>query len=111
MRLAGLAGLAGLAETLLPLEEIATGPVDELGLGRPWAAHRALDRTLQARGEHPGVGGRLLLVGLRSPVTRNRNLALTALAAWTVSAWPAGRSRRWRPAALSSKNRYPAPPC
>jgi len=81
--------LADLARTLLPIEEIATGPGDELGLGEPWNAHFALDWTLQALGDHPGIGADLLLAGLHSPVTRNRNLALRALAQWPRTTWPA----------------------
>lgn len=82
--------LADLARTLLPLDEIATGLGDELGLGEPWNAHFALDWTLQALGDHPGVGADLLLTALRSPVTRNRNLALRALEQWPRAIWPAG---------------------
>jgi hypothetical protein len=39
--------------------------------------------------DHPGVGADLLLVGLRSPVVRNRNVALMALKHWPRSTWPA----------------------
>jgi hypothetical protein len=81
--------LADLARTLLPIADIATGPADELGLGGRWRAHSALDWTLQALRDHPGIGADLLLAGLRSPVTRNRNMALRALDQWPRSAWPA----------------------
>ena len=80
--------LAELARTLLPLSDIATGPGDELGLGVAWRAHRALDWTLQALRDHPGIGADLVLTGLRSPVTRNRNLALKALERWPRADWP-----------------------
>lgn len=80
--------LADLARTRLPLTEIATGPGDELGLNERWRAHHALDWTLQALRDHPGVGADLLLVGLRSPVTRNRNMVLQALAQWPRPTWP-----------------------
>ncbi|KAA1416893.1 hypothetical protein F0U44_17045 [Nocardioides humilatus] len=82
------AELAQLAVDLLPLEEIASGPADELGLGQPWRAHGALDWTLQALRDHPGVGQDLVMTGLRSPVTRNRNMALHALKEWPTSLWP-----------------------
>ena len=82
--------LAAAARELLRLELIGTGPADELGTGPAFRPHRALDWTLQALGDHVGVGADLLLVGLQSPVTRNRNLALNALRAWPSSAWPAG---------------------
>jgi hypothetical protein len=80
--------LAELARTLLPLSDIATGPGDELGLGMEWRAHGALDWTLQALRDHPGIGADLVLTGLRSPVTRNRNLALKALERWPRANWP-----------------------
>lgn len=80
--------LVDLARTLLPIADIATGPADELGLGGRWRAHSALDWTLQALRDHPGIGADLLLAGLRSPVTRNRNMALRALEQWPQSAWP-----------------------
>jgi hypothetical protein len=80
--------LADLARTLLPIADIATGPADESGLGPGWRAHSALDWTLQSLREHPGVGTDLVLAGLRSPVTRNRNLALSALQQWPRDIWP-----------------------
>ena len=80
--------LVQLARTLLPLDEIATGPGDALGLGPGWQPHQALDWTLQSLRDHPGVGGDLLVVGLQSPVIRNRNMALAALQQWPREAWP-----------------------
>ncbi|MFL6121926.1 hypothetical protein [Actinophytocola sp.] len=82
--------LAELARTLLPIADIASGPADELGLGGRWRAHSALDWTLQALRDHPGIGADLLLAGLCSPVTRNRNMALRALDQWPRSSWPPG---------------------
>ncbi|OKJ95638.1 hypothetical protein AMK34_21725 [Amycolatopsis sp. CB00013] len=81
--------LADLAHTLLPIDQITTGPADELGMGPQWRAHNALDWTLQALRDHPGTGADLLLAGLHSPVTRNRNMALTAFQQWPRTAWPA----------------------
>lgn len=80
--------LVALARDLLPLREIATGVADELGLGSDWAPHSALDWTLQALRDHVGVGADLVLVGLDSPVTRNRNMSLQVLRSWPSSAWP-----------------------
>jgi hypothetical protein len=82
--------LAALARELLPLETVGTGAADALGLGAEWKVHAALDWTLQALRDHPGVGGDLLLIGLRSPVTRNRNMALMALGQWPRARWPGG---------------------
>jgi hypothetical protein len=80
--------LAELARTRLPLTEIASGPGDELGLGPEWNAHSALGLSLQALRDHPGIGGDLLIIGLQSPVTRNRNMALNALQEWPAESWP-----------------------
>ena len=82
--------LAELARELLPLEEIGTGPADVLGIGPEWRAHNALDWSLQALRDHEGVGSDLVLVGLRSPAVRNRNMSLNILKSWWPSAWPAG---------------------
>jgi hypothetical protein len=77
-----------LVRQALPLGEISTGLGDDLGLGPEWRAHQALDWTLQALRDYPGLGGDLLLVGLRSPVTRNRSMALNALKEWPANTWP-----------------------
>ncbi len=73
----------------LPLEAIATGAAEELGLGPDYAAHGCLDMILQDLGAFPGQGWRLVDAALRSPVTRNRNMAIRALAAWPRTDWPA----------------------
>ncbi|WP_322936739.1 hypothetical protein [Nocardioides bizhenqiangii] len=80
--------LATLARALLPLDQIASGPADELGLGQEWRANSALDWSLQALRDHPGVGAELIVAGLQSPVTRNRNMALQALKEWPAARWP-----------------------
>jgi hypothetical protein len=77
------------AASVLPLEEIATGPDDHLGLGPGYEAHRALDWLLQDLRRFPGRGWELIRVGLRSPVVRNRNTALQAFLAWSRERWPA----------------------
>lgn len=76
-----------LAQERIPLEEIATGPSDELGLGSRFAEHTNLDWILQDLRRFPGRGWPLLRAGLRSPVVRNRNMALQALAAWGRERW------------------------
>lgn len=80
--------LVRLAAELLPLSEIATGPQDEHGIGPEWRAHSALDWTLQALRHYPGIGGELVPIGLQSPVTRNRNMALNILNEWPRDRWP-----------------------
>ena len=80
--------VVSLAEERLPLKEIAKGPADELGLGPEFQAHSALDFVLQDIRRFPGKGWPLIRTGLQSPVTRNRNMAVRALAAWDRTKWP-----------------------
>jgi hypothetical protein len=77
-----------LAAELLPLAEIASGPGDEDGVGPRFRAHRALDMLLQSLDAWPGRGWPLIAAGLASPVVRNRNLAIRALAAWDHATLP-----------------------
>ena len=76
------------AEQALPLGEIATGPGDLLGLGEEFWAHSALDFIVQDLNRFPGVGWTLVQTALRSPVIRNRNMALRALNGWPTDDWP-----------------------
>lgn len=84
------------AEQHLPLDLIATGPGTELGLGREWAAHSNLDCVLQDLSRFPGKGWTLIRTGLRSPVIRNRHMALRAISAWEKAQWPADAEERLR---------------
>ena len=77
------------ASSVLPLEKIAAGPADHLGLGPGYEAHGALDWLLQDLKRFPGRGWQLIKTGLRSPVVRNRNMALQAFLAWPRDRWPA----------------------
>jgi hypothetical protein len=80
--------VVALAERRLPLESIASGPANELGLGPAWSAHSGLDFVLQGLAPFPGKGWLLIRAGLRSPVVRNRHMALRALAGWGRDRWP-----------------------
>ena len=77
-----------LAEERLPLEDIATGPAHELGMGPAFQAHSSLDFVLHNLGPFPGKGWRLIRTALQSPVTRNRNIAVGVLGAWDRTSWP-----------------------
>jgi hypothetical protein len=79
-----------LAEKVMPLEQIATGPARERGLGSPWLNHSRLDFVLQELRRFPGRGWRLIEAGIRSPVIRNRHMALRALSGWGKGRWPPG---------------------
>ena len=78
-----------LAESVLPLDQIATGPGSELGLGPAFRHHSALDSIVRGLGRFPGKGWTFVRAALQSPVIRNRNMAVKALAEWRRASWPA----------------------
>jgi hypothetical protein len=84
-----ISNVVSFAEGVLPLDQIETGPADEMGLGPDFRPHQALDWVLQDLRRFPGNGWRLIRAGLHSPVVRNRNMAINALALWQREAWPA----------------------
>ncbi len=75
-------GIVDLAASTIPLRQIASGPSDSMGLGPEFKSHSALDMVLQSLDRFSGKGKPLVLAGLRSPVIRNRNMAIKALAGW-----------------------------
>lgn len=82
-----IAEVIALAEQNVDLEKIATGPADEMGLGPGWEQHQCLDFVLQGLRRFPGQGHQLIEAGLRSPVVRNRNMAVAAMSAWECDRW------------------------
>ena len=66
---------------------IATGPALEHGLGMEYQVHSVLDFILQELNRFPGIGEDLILIGLNSPVIRNRNMALNAIEGWDRQIW------------------------
>jgi hypothetical protein len=76
------------AEETLPLQTIASGPTEALGVGPEFRYHSALDSLLQELRRFPGKGWPLIQAGLQSPTVRNRNMAIQALAAWNRTTWP-----------------------
>lgn len=77
----------GLAERLLPLEEMATGPGVEDDFGEGFDSHRRLTWVLQRLGAFPGLGWPLIRAGLKSPLVANRQAALKALGSWDRTSW------------------------
>src|SRR5574341_698901 len=77
--------LVTFAAQALPLDELASGPAEELAGTR---AHQCLDFILQELGKFPGLGWPLLEAGIKSPVVRNRHWALNVLESWGKRRWP-----------------------
>ncbi len=75
------------AESVLPFEQIETGPGNELGLGPEFQPHGVLDFILQDLSRFPNRGWRFIKAGLSSPVVRNRNMAIRTLACWPRTSW------------------------
>jgi len=83
-----IAEVVGMAEQLLPLASIGTGPADDFGFGDDRVPHQCLGFILQALAAYPGEGMTLIETGLKSPVTHNRFMATRALAACPRDRWP-----------------------
>ncbi len=71
-----------LAEELLPLDDLASGPSESVGLGIGYEADMALELVVQALHHHPGLGERLVRVALANRVIRCRWSALKLLRNW-----------------------------
>ena len=82
-----------LARELLPIDEIATGPADESGLGPEWDIHDTLLDVVQSLVDKPGRGLDLIEAALRSPVIRVRRGALLVLASWLRDSGDAAASQ------------------
>jgi hypothetical protein len=80
--------VVALAERVIPLDQVATGPGAELGLGPEFRHHSAVGFIVQDLRRFPGKGWGLVRVALESPVVSNRNMALRALSAWGKAQWP-----------------------
>jgi len=76
-----------LATKVLPLETMATGPLDSLGLGPEFVKYQSLDYLVPFLENYPTKGESILLTALWSPVTRNRNLAIKVLQKWGNANW------------------------
>lgn len=71
-----------LAENQFDLKAMASGPTLSSGMGPQWDAERQLDSVLQELKRFPELGWPLLESALRSPVVRNRQMAINALETW-----------------------------
>jgi len=78
-----------LAERILPLDELSTGPLPEVGFGNPaFSMHMGISTILNRLEDFPGKGWRFLHAGLCSPMQRNRINSVRALAVWNRTEWP-----------------------
>jgi hypothetical protein len=68
-----------LAQAQIPVSQVASGPANAMGLGPEYRFHSCLDFVLQDLKSFPGKGWRLVEAGLKSPVVRNRNMAVNVL--------------------------------
>ena len=98
-----IAEVVRLAERVLDLDALASGPAVELfGPPESEGPHQAAGFVLQELQRFPGVGEGLLLAGLVSPVIRHRLGALDAF-----SHWPRETLRREVIAAIEQRLRDP----
>ncbi|MDQ1325613.1 MAG: hypothetical protein QG564_737 [Campylobacterota bacterium] len=75
--------LCAFAEGRLPLDEIATGVSDELGLEEKYAPHMNLLMVIQNLDKFTErFGEKLIKTALKSPVVNNRNMALRMVLSW-----------------------------
>ena len=72
----------------LPLEDMASGPENELGFGEAFADFGILSYIVQTLHCLPGKGEKLILAALESPVIGCRNIALNTLDAWRKADYP-----------------------
>lgn len=78
-----------LAQELLPVADLATGPASSHGLGPSYAPDHALDLIVGRLGVHPGHGWTLIKAALRNRVIRSRNTVVRTLTQWPVHTIPA----------------------
>lgn len=71
----------------LPLKFLGSGPKDSMGIGDDFQKHSSLDSVITFLENYPKKGEKLILVGLDSPVTRNRNMAIQVLDKWKSENW------------------------
>lgn len=71
----------------LPLEFLGSGPKDSTGIGNDYHKHSSFESVISFLENYPNKGEKLILVGLDSPVTRNRNMVIRVLDKWKAENW------------------------
>lgn len=79
---AGAERLAALFENILPLEEMASGVSDLLGLGEGDLNYNCLAYLLQLLKPYPLTGMKLVAAAMDAPVVNNRSMASQVLLEW-----------------------------
>jgi hypothetical protein len=74
-------------------QELRRALVTNLGLVESSSSILVWIFVLQELRRFPGRGARLIVAGLKSPVVRNRNMAVAALAACQREEWPSGLAK------------------
>ena len=74
--------IISLFEAELPLDEMATGPANELGNDEKFRDYGILSYVVQGLQLVPGKGERLICAALYSPVIGTRNIALNTIDKW-----------------------------
>jgi hypothetical protein len=100
--------VVALAHELLPVNEIATGPTDEMGIGRTRAMkfpdHVALEAVVEGLWKVPGQGWTLVRALLASPLVRNRDTAVQTILQWPRESWPECTEEALRQAVAQEPN-------
>lgn len=72
-------------EEVLPLEDMATGPANEMGNEPEFSDYGILSYVIQGLQLVPGKGEKLICAGLYAPVIGCRNIALNTIEKWRKS--------------------------
>lgn len=68
----------------IPLTAISTGADEVMGLGKEYNLHSVIDFMVQSLDKYEGKGEAIILATLKSPVIRNRNMAIRTLDNWSI---------------------------
>ena len=71
----------------LPFEELGTGAKDSNGFGDNYNKYASLEYATTFIENYPKMGEKIILTALKSPVTRNRNMAIRVLDKWKQENW------------------------
>lgn len=71
----------------LPFEELDTGAKDSNGFGDNYNKHASHEYATTFLENYPKMGEKIIQTALRSPVTRNRNMAIKVLDKWKQENW------------------------